>query len=87
MSITTRPDRGQRSPAPSPVREGGKGDGFPAKPENIQDIYRLNYDVYKLIEKKVGHIRGDTGLDNMAFQLGIQYVLQVLRNDIVIDRQ
>jgi hypothetical protein len=81
-----RPDRGQRNPTPSPIREGGKGDGIPPKVE-INQVYRLNYEVYKLIEQKVGHIRGDTGIDNIAFQLGIQKVLQVLRNDIVIDPQ
>lgn len=81
-----RPDRGSRNPASSPVREGGKGDGIPPKVE-ITQLYRLNYDVYKEIEKKVGFIRGDVGIDNIAFQLGIQKVLQVLRNDIVIDPQ
>lgn len=81
-----RPDRGPRDPHPKPVREGDKGDRIPPKVE-ITQIYRLDYNVYKEIEKKVGFIRGDVGIDNIAFQLGIQKVLQVLRNDIVIDPQ
>lgn len=65
---------------------GVRGDRLPSKTE-ITKVYRLDYNVYKEIEKKVGFIRGDVGIDNIAFQLGIQKVLQVLRNDIVIDPQ
>lgn len=85
-----RPDRGPRNPIRQPVREGGKGDGIPAKLDNpvvVQKVFRLSYDQYVLIEKKVGHIQvGDnTTPESVAYQLGIQKVLSILRSDIVID--
>lgn len=72
----------------NPVREGGKGDGFPSKTEKtrVVTVHRLEKTVYDLLEKQLGHVQVniDSSVHQVAYQLGIQKVLQVLRQGIVI---
>lgn len=72
----------------NPVREGGKGDGILPKVETtkVVTVHRLDKVVYDLLEKAVGHIQvtPDSKPEHVAYQLGIQKVLQELRKGIVI---
>lgn len=75
-------------PTLAPVREG-VGGGFQSKTGDIKviTVYRLDKEVYDILEKQLGHIQvgSSSNVHDVAYQLGIQKVLQELRKGIVIE--
>jgi CxxC motif-containing protein (DUF1111 family) len=72
----------------NPSKGRGKGRGYPPKVENtkVVTVVRLDKDVYDQLEKAVGHIQvtPDSKPELVAYQLGIQKVLQELRRGFTI---
>lgn len=71
----------------SGVREGGKGDRIQTKSEITQKVFRLTPEMYKHIEKKVGslYVNESSTPVQVAYHLGIQHVLNIIRNDITLE--
>ncbi len=51
-----------------------------------KEVHRLSQEVYKDLEKKIGHIQVEDSTSELSagFQLGVQKVLALLRNGFVV---